>query len=68
MEEEIKTPKPKGGYREGSGRKPKTETAGQVVSVNIPKHYLQLIKENFPNRSDFIQHAIREKLRREGLL
>ena len=68
MEEVKKEPKPRGGYRENSGRKPKDKVAVQVVSVGIPKDILKIINENFPNRSEFIQKAIKEKLRRECLI
>ena len=68
MEEEKKQPKPKGGFREGAGRKPKDKVAVQVVSVGFPRDLLEIINHNFPNRSDFIQKAVKEKLRREGLI
>lgn len=68
MEEEKKQPKPKGGFREGAGRKPKDKVATQIISVGIPRDILAIINENFPNRSDFIQRAIKEKLRREMLI
>lgn len=68
MEEEVKkTPKPKGGYREGSGRKPKDQVATQTITVKVRRDFIALIDANFPNRSDFIQRAIKEKLRRECL-
>lgn len=68
MEEEKKTPKPKGGFREGSGRKPKDGVTMQNVTCKVRKDFLQLIHENFENRSEFIQKAIKEKLRREGII
>lgn len=68
MEEEKKVPKPKGGVREGAGRKPKDKVATQLITVKIRKDFLEIIKRNFPNRSDFIQHAVKEKLRRECLI
>lgn len=67
-EEQTKQPKPKGGYREGSGRKPKDQVATQPVTVKLRKDFIEIINRNFPNRSDFIQHAVKEKLRREGLI
>ena len=66
--EETKTPKPKGGYREGAGRKPKDKTPTQLVTVNIRRDYLEIIRDNFMNRSEFFQAAVKEKLRREGLI
>lgn len=68
MEEEIKAPKPKGGKREGAGRKPKDKVTMQSTTVKIRKDFLQTINENFPNRSEFIQKAIKEKLKRECLI
>lgn len=68
MEEEKKVPKPKGGAREGAGRKPKDQVATQLITVKVRKDFLEIIKRNFPNRSDFIQRAIKEKLRRECLI
>ena len=67
MEEEKKQPKPKGGFREGAGRKPKDKVATQTLTIRLRKDFLLLIDHNCPNRSDFIQRAIKEKLRREGL-
>jgi hypothetical protein len=68
MEEEQKTPKPKGGFREGAGRKPKDKVATQLITVKIRKDFLEIINKNFENRSDFIQKAVKDKLRREGLI
>ena len=68
MEEEVKTPKPKGGKREGAGRKPKDKVPMQLVTVKLRRDFLEIINRNFPNRSDFIQHAVKEKLRRECLI
>lgn len=67
-QQELKTPKPKGGKREGAGRKPKDKVKTQRVSISIPMDIIALIDRNFPNRSDFIQHAVKEKLRRECLI
>lgn len=68
MEEEKKQPKPKGGYREGAGRKPKDHVAMQTITVKLRKDFLEIISHNFENRSDFIQRAVKEKLRRECLI
>jgi len=68
MEEEKKEPKPKGGKREGAGRKPKDLVPTQSVTIKLRKDFIEIINRNFPNRSDFIQHAIKEKLRRECLI
>lgn len=61
-------PTKRGGAREGAGRKPKDKTAAQVVGVAIPPYLLEIIKAVYDNRSEFIVHAIKEKLRRDGLL
>ena len=66
--EEKKQPKPKGGFREGAGRKPKDQVATQLVGVKIRRDFLEIISQNYDNRSDFIQRAVKEKLRREGLI
>ena len=68
MAEEKKQPKPKGGFREGAGRKPKMGSVAKIVSVAIPQHLLDIINEHYDNRSDFIQKAIKEKLRRDELI
>ena len=69
MEEEQKKPKPKGGKREGAGRKPKDGVGAQLVSYRINKRYLDIIKTHFNcTLSEFIDKAVKEKLRREGLV
>ena len=68
MEEEKKTPKPKGGFREGAGRKPKDQVPTQTITVKLRRDFLEVINRNFPNSSDFIQHAVKEKLKRECLI
>ena len=66
--EEKKTPKPKGGKREGAGRKPMDGIGGKPVGIRIRKDYLELIDTYFKSRSQFMNEAIRLKLKREGLL
>ena len=68
MEEEKEKLTGRGGAGRGQGRKPKDHVATQAITVKIRKDFLQLINENFPNRSDFIQKAIKDKLRRECLI
>ena len=68
MEEEQKSPKPKGGRREGAGRKPKDGVGTEFVGVKLNKKHLQIIKENYPNVSEFISKAVKNQLRREELL
>jgi hypothetical protein len=67
-EEQIKTPKPKGGRREGAGRKPKDGVGTEFVGVKLNKKHVQLIRDNYDNLSEFISKAVKEKLRREGLV
>ena len=67
-ETEEKTPKPRGGKREGAGRKPKDGTNTQLVGVRVRQDLMKIIDENFVNRSEFFQKAVKEKLRREGLI
>lgn len=65
---EQKEPKPKGGHREGSGRKAKFGAPTQVVRARIRVDYLEIIKLRYKTPSDFIQSAVREKLMRERLI
>ena len=66
MEEEEK--KPRGGAREGAGRKPLGCVGGQHITLRVRKDYLMLIDTYFKSRSQFINEAIRAKLKREGLI
>lgn len=68
MEEEKKEPKPRGGKREGSGRKPKGGIGTILCSVKLRQDYVALIRENFDNLSGFVDQAVREKLRKERLI
>ena len=71
MEEEKKEPKPRGGFREGSGRKPYDGEGHptMMVSVKLRKDYVRLIDQfSFGSRSQFIQKAVKEKLMRERLI
>lgn len=68
MEEEKKEPKPKGGKREGAGRKPKDGVGTIFVGVKLNKKHVQIIRDNYDNLSEFISKAVKEKLRREGLV
>lgn len=66
MEEEEK--KPRGGARECAGRKPLGGVGGQHITLRVRKDYLMLIDTYFKSRSQFINEAIRAKLKREGLI
>lgn len=66
--EEEKKPKPKGGAREGAGRPPLGGVGGQHITLRVRKDYLILIDTYFKSRSQFINEAIRAKLKREGLI
>jgi hypothetical protein len=68
MEEELKQPKQRGGARLGAGRKPKDGVGSIHVSVRLNKNHVRLIRENYDNPSEFISKAVKEKLRREGLI
>ena len=67
-EEQIKTPKPRGGRREGAGRKPKDGVGTEFVGVKLNKKHLQIIRDNYDNLSEFISKAVKNQLRREELL
>ena len=68
-EEQIKTPKPKGGKREGAGRKPKDGVGTAFVGVKLNKNHVQLIHDNYDGSlSEFISKAVKNELRREGLI
>jgi len=68
MEEEQKTPKPKGGARQGAGRKPKGGVGTDRVTVRLNKEHVKLIREYYDNLSEFVYKAVRNQLRREGLI
>lgn len=68
MEEEKKETKPRGGFREGAGRKPKDGVGTQNVSVRINRNYLRVIRLNYDHLSTFIDKAIRNQLKREGII
>ena len=68
MEEEKKEPKPRGGRREGAGRKQKGGVGTQLVALRIRKDYLALIRENYDNLSGFIDNAVKDRLRKERLI
>ncbi|MCR5270586.1 MAG: hypothetical protein K6D91_06165 [Prevotella sp.] len=68
IERKKANPSSIGGHRDGAGRKPKDKVATQVISVPVRKDFLELIINNFPNRSEYIQHAIKNQLKRDGLI
>lgn len=67
MEEEKKESN-WGGKRAFAGRKKKGGVGTKQVSVRIRINYLELIKDNFPILAEFVDEAIKNQLRREGLL
>ncbi len=68
-EEQIKPPKlPKGGFREGAGRKKKFGVPTSLCHVRLRNDYLQIIDLRYKSRSDFIQKAVHEKLKKDGLI
>lgn len=69
MEEEQKEKLTgRGGAGRGQGRKPKDKVPMQQIPLRVRRDYLEIIEKNFPVRSEFIQSAIKEKLRRECLI
>jgi len=67
-EQEQQTPKPRGGHRDGAGRKPKDGVGSQSVSFRINREHLAIIRDNYPSFTEFVDRAIREKLKRENRL
>ena len=67
-EEQIKTPKPKGGKREGAGRKLKGGVGTEQISIRVNKEHLELIRLYHKSTAKFIDLAIKQRLIREGLL
>lgn len=68
MEEEKKEPKPKGGKREGAGRKPKDGVGTQLIACKLNKNHVRIIRENYENLSKFLDKAVKNQLKREGLI
>lgn len=71
MEEEKKEPKPRGGFREGAGRKPYDGEGHptMMVSVKLRKDFVEIIDNcSLGSRSQFIQKAVKDKLKKEGLI
>ena len=68
MEEENKEPKPKGGFREGAGRKPKDGVGTELVHVRLNKQHVELIRNRYENLSHFVSVAVKNQLKREGLI
>lgn len=66
---EENTPKPKGGARKGAGRKKKDGVGTEQISVRINVEHLHIIREHHPKSvSDFISKAVKDKLKRGGLI
>ena len=66
MEEEQKQYKPKGGKREGSGRKSKSGSGeSKFVSFRCSKDVWDILQNAPDGRTAYIEAAIREKHRRE---
>ena len=63
MEEEIKTPKPKGGKREGAGRKSKGREGTLRVGFRCSQDVWDILQQQ-EDKTAFIEKAIREKWRR----
>ena len=65
---EEKATKQRGGYREGAGRKPKGGVGTRAVSLRVNKEHYELIVRHHNSFAEFVDRAIRERLKREGLL
>lgn len=68
MAEEKKEPKPKGGFREGAGRKPKDGVGTELVHVRLNKVHVETIRVKRGNISAFISLAVKNQLIRERLI
>ncbi len=68
MAEEKKEPKPKGGFREGAGRKPKDGVGTELVHVRLNKIHVETIRAKRGNISAFISLAVKNQLIRERLI
>ena len=68
MEEEKKTPKPRGGARNGAGRKSKSKS-GETKRVAFRcSHDVWQILELQQDKTAYIEAAVREKWKRDRLL
>lgn len=71
-EEQKKEPKPRGGFREGAGRKPYDGEGHptMMVSVKLRRDFVDIIDHYTVegSRSAFIQKAVKDLLKREGLI
>ena len=65
MEEEQKTPKPKGGARQGAGRKPKGNEGTLRIGFRCSQDVYDILQQ-VENKTEFIEKAIREKWRRQN--
>ena len=62
--EEEKKPKPRGGFREGAGRKSKGGIDGtQHVGFRASKDVWEILQQ-VENKTEFIESAIRDKWKR----
>ena len=61
MDEEKKEPKPRGGKREGAGRKQKGGVGTIQCGVRLRKDYVALIRDNYDSLSEFIDQAVKER-------
>lgn len=63
---EEKTPKPRGGYREGAGRKSKGDSGTLRVAFRCSQDVYDILQMQ-ENKTAYFEAAIREKHRREEL-
>ena len=65
MEEEKKVPKPRGGKREGAGRKPKSASGKTLrVGFRCSQAVWDILQQVDGDKTAFIEKAIKEKWRR----
>lgn len=63
MEEEQKEPKPRGGVREGAGRKPKNPNGEHRIGFRCSAQTWAILQQ-VENKTEFIEKAIYERWRR----
>ena len=64
MEEEQKQQKQRGGRREGAGRKPKGKSGSLHIGFRCSQDVYDILQSK-PNKTAYIEAAVREKYRRE---
>lgn len=65
MTEEQNTPKPRGGKREGAGRKSKGDNGTLRIGFRCSQDVYDILQQQ-PDKTAYIEAAIREKHKRES--